>query len=527
MRLINAKTYDLEDFSLKAIPEYAILSHTWGDDEVTYHDMSSPDRSVRQGWYKVAQTCRIAQDHQLDYVWVDTCCIDKSSSAELTEAINSMFQWYRKAYKCIVMLSDLVPSIEDEVKRALPACRWWSRGWTLQELIAPRRLNFYIASGTHVGSRESLSEAINKCTNIPSRVLGSRSALMTMSVAARMSWAAARETTRVEDMAYCLLGILGVNMPLIYGEGDRAFRRLQEEVVRRESDLTIFACEPKHGLFADSARAFRNQENFERYPNSFLDFSVTNRGLRLSGQTPLRLCRINGNPRTPPWTLVLFLGHFGDLTTSSGICLRKVGPKLFRKDPEFSMVFFQGSEIGRRRLFYATDIYVIIDWDESKNLLSKSFRTRAIHVPETDIFSLQDAIPETLWDPSDRMLLKPQPYKWSRYQIVLAMRFTAAIPDTPELVVLCDAREYPPKAVLCVSQDQCRIEDLLFRGSRREDSMPWFDLELHAPSIRELSDTIKVDTDSKSYTISVSLRQQRLEPGSPLDVVLEVVEQPQ
>lgn len=242
--------------------------------------MSSPSRTSKQGWSKIVHTCRLAQESKLDYVWVDTCCIGKSSSTELAESINSMFHWYVKAYKCVVILSDLVSSPGDEVAKGITTCRWWSRGWTLQELIAPRQLDFYNSTWIHVGSREDLSEVISRDTKIPSRVLGNGSALTSMSVAARMSWSATRETTRVEDMAYCLLGIFNVNMPLIYGEGDRAFRRLQEAIVKRNSDLSIFACEPRQGLFAESPRAFEKQENFKPYPNSFIDFSVTNRGLK-------------------------------------------------------------------------------------------------------------------------------------------------------------------------------------------------------------------------------------------------------
>ncbi|KAH7083876.1 hypothetical protein FB567DRAFT_425731, partial [Paraphoma chrysanthemicola] len=168
----------------------------------------------------------------------DWCCIDKSSSSELSESINSMFQWYQNAEVCYVYLADL--ATDSDVSRN-SLCRWFTRGWTLQELVAPKVVKFYDYKWNAIGTKVGLAHVISSSTSIPSHLLLGRSALSDSSIATRMSWAAQRQTTRLEDLAYCLLGIFEVNMPLIYGEDLRAFRRLQEELIKRNNDLTVFA----------------------------------------------------------------------------------------------------------------------------------------------------------------------------------------------------------------------------------------------------------------------------------------------
>ncbi|KAF1980723.1 HET-domain-containing protein [Aulographum hederae CBS 113979] len=266
MRLINTETLELEEFYLKNAPPYAILSHTWGDEEVTSQDMAHPVSSQKKGYRKIAETCRLAQEAGFDWCWVDTCCIDKASSAELTESINSMFNWYSAAEICVVFLEDLEPSIHHASADNIIQCRWFTRGWTLQELIAPSVVRFYDSTWTLRGTKSELSKIIARHTRIPIPILLNDDSVQLCSVAGRMSWAANRETTRLEDQAYSLLGIFGVNMPLLYGEGPKAFRRLQEEIIKRDNDLTIFAWDVAdwnvHGgyisqsLFAPSPAAF-------------------------------------------------------------------------------------------------------------------------------------------------------------------------------------------------------------------------------------------------------------------------------
>jgi hypothetical protein len=159
-----------------------------------------------------------------------TTAVDKSSSAELTESINSMYRWYENAEICYVLLEDL--SSEIPPHEGLPQCRWFSRGWTLQELLAPRTVLFFNQHQRFVGTKSNQCELISSFTRItPFILLAGLEASTTTCVAAKMSWAAGRQTKRQEDAAYCLLGLFNVHMPLIYGEGDQAFQRLQEEIV--------------------------------------------------------------------------------------------------------------------------------------------------------------------------------------------------------------------------------------------------------------------------------------------------------
>ncbi|CCF41151.1 HET domain-containing protein [Colletotrichum higginsianum] len=247
MRLLNTSTLTLTEFVGEQAPQYAILSHTWSDGEVLFQDLQEGGgpSTTKAGWSKVLAACRLAQAQSYSWIWIDTCCIDKSSSSELSEAINSMFKWYRDAKICFAYLAD-VPYSEpgtDECAAALAGSRWFTRGWTLQELLAPSSLDFYSSEWRRIASRPFLADGIQRTTGIDAAYLSGYS-LKNASVAARMSWASGRETTRVEDMAYCLLGIFDVNLPLIYGEGKKAFRRLQEAILRQIDDQSLFAWGP-------------------------------------------------------------------------------------------------------------------------------------------------------------------------------------------------------------------------------------------------------------------------------------------
>lgn len=193
--------------------------------------------------------------------WMDTCCIDKSSSAELSEAINSMFAWYQQADVCLVYLHDvdssLDPSTPGSVRNSLRSSDWFNRGWTLQELVAPSVVYFHGSDWRSIGSRTSLKAVLSEITSIDVDLF-SHGRLSRYSIAQKMSWAAKRETTRVEDEAYCLMGLFDINMPLLYGEGRKAFRRLQEEIIRRSDDQSIFvhASNDDGSILADSPSAF-------------------------------------------------------------------------------------------------------------------------------------------------------------------------------------------------------------------------------------------------------------------------------
>ncbi|KAJ8117390.1 hypothetical protein ONZ43_g4219 [Nemania bipapillata] len=218
MRLINVETLILEEFMIVNPDslEYAILSHTWEDGEVTFQDFTGDlsHREHKKGFYKIMKTCELARRDGIQYAWVDTCCIDKTSSAELTEAINSMFNWYRDAKVCYAWLADLPAAMERPIESAMKECRWFTRGWTLQELLAPRHVEFYDRDWTFRGTKKDLKELVADASQIGADVLEKPEDLYRLPIAQRMSWAAKRQTTRLEDMAYCLIGIFEVNMPI-------------------------------------------------------------------------------------------------------------------------------------------------------------------------------------------------------------------------------------------------------------------------------------------------------------------------
>ena len=256
MWLINTLTLLLESFYGNDTPAYAILSHTWDVDEVSFQEFSSRRRdsdwertASKAGYHKIVAVCDKAKLEGYQYVWVDTCCIDKTSSAELTEAINSMFRWYQQSKVCYAYLSDFAPiaaddsSPQESFQANLGQCRWFTRGWCLQELLAPPHLRFFDRAWQEIGMKSTLSGLISKITGVPEAVLvvPPKKNVRDFPIAARISWAAKRRTTRIEDMSYSLLGILDVNMPMLYGEGEKAFLRLQDEIIRKYNDLSIFA----------------------------------------------------------------------------------------------------------------------------------------------------------------------------------------------------------------------------------------------------------------------------------------------
>ncbi|WPG99175.1 vegetative incompatibility protein het-e-1 [Acrodontium crateriforme] len=229
-----------EDLPKDRIPPYAILSHTWGldRDEVHYEDVVNDDARSKPGYDKILFCMRQAQRDGFEHFWVDSCCINRTSTAELSEAINSMFRWYSNAGRCYVYLTDVPPRpVErtseencDNWERKFRASTWFTRGWTLQELLAPKSVEFFSKDGTRIGSRSSLERQIRDITRIPVRALRG-SPYATFSIEERFSWQESRFTTLEEDRFYSLLGIMEVSMPAIYGEGaGNARRRLEKEV---------------------------------------------------------------------------------------------------------------------------------------------------------------------------------------------------------------------------------------------------------------------------------------------------------
>lgn len=304
MRLLHAKTLEFEEFTgAEAAPKYAILSHTWGKpgEEVTYKDMQKRRGLVesRAGFEKIRRCASQTIKDGLEYFWIDTCCINRSSSTELSEAINSMFQWYQRAEVCYAYLIDVSDCPGGHTHAyyqgwlsTFKTSKWFTRGWTLQELIAPRRLVFYATSWTSVGRREALALDIEAQTGIPYHVLFDPMTLPATSVAQKMSWAARRQTHRPEDRAYCLMGLFGVNMPMLYGEGEKAFVRLQEEIIKTSDDMSVFAwTDPSadyssfRGLLANSPSEFASCKDLRCIPQSTIPpYRTTNKGIEISAQ---------------------------------------------------------------------------------------------------------------------------------------------------------------------------------------------------------------------------------------------------
>lgn len=216
-------------------PQYAVLSHTWEapKDEMTFKDILENSGREKRGYRKVEFCGNQARTDGLKYFWIDTCCIDKSSSAELSKAINSMFKWYRNAKKCYIYLTDVSMTSDadrDSWEPAFLKSRWFARGWTLQELLAPRVVEFFSREGQKLGDKKTLLKLLHEATDIPLLVLQGID-FRQYPVEEKFRWAAKRNTTEPEDKAYSLLGIFEVFIPPIYGEGEKhARRRLQEAI---------------------------------------------------------------------------------------------------------------------------------------------------------------------------------------------------------------------------------------------------------------------------------------------------------
>jgi ankyrin repeat protein len=273
MRLLQIEangSFSLVNHEGTSIPPYAILSHTWSEnneDEVSYDDLRNETGREKSGYAKLKFCAEQATKDGLEHFWVDTCCIDKSSSAELSEAITSMFRWYKNSATCYVYLADVTTkkrrgsreSPDHETSNvtwvsAFRDSRWFTRGWTLQELLAPRIVLFFSRDGKLLGDKFSLEQDIHDVTRIPIPALRGAS-LHSFSVDDRMSWAATRITKKEEDGAYSLLGIFGVSMAPIYGEQQAAaFRRLRKEIREITQDQGSSSDGGKRQALMDSLR---------------------------------------------------------------------------------------------------------------------------------------------------------------------------------------------------------------------------------------------------------------------------------
>ncbi|KAK4958132.1 hypothetical protein LTR10_004557 [Elasticomyces elasticus] len=323
MRLLNTTTLEFEEFFDTQQVKYSILSHCWSQDprkpEVSHQAyLSKTYNKSGAGYQKIIRCCKLSRERGLGYTWVDTCCVDKTSSTELSETINSsasvldvagvwltqftVFRWYRESAECYVFMDDLgfetLPKVAELTAEgrwmqdlepatvadvdAFVENRWFSRGWTLQELLAPRSVLFYNDDTHFLGSKQDLAPLIAHASGIHADVINGSESIFRASIAQRMSWASARRATRREDIAYCLLGIFEVNMPLLYGEGDKAFMRLQEAILRQSNDQSIFAWglnkDQRHltSVLAAAPSAFKGSGNILRGTGRMRHWERTN-----------------------------------------------------------------------------------------------------------------------------------------------------------------------------------------------------------------------------------------------------------
>ncbi|KAK5729792.1 hypothetical protein LTR17_011658 [Elasticomyces elasticus] len=307
MRLLNTTTLKFEEF---------IDTHQDRNNPEVSHQAFLARSFDRKGagWQKIQRCCRLSKQRGFDWTWIDTCCVDKTSSAELSETINSMYAWYRDAYVCYVFMDDVKADVlpmldlaDGEEKlgqspdisalngiKAFSNSRWWSRMWTLQELLAPPTVFFYNANDVLLGTRDSLAFIISEVSDIGLDFVTRKVNIHDAGIAQRMSWASSRESTRTEDQAYALLGIFAVNMPLLYGEGAKAFARLQEQIIAQSDDQSILAWGlwgPKdhdiEGVLASAPSDFDGSGRVTmpqsvRHAYHVHSYGVTNQGLAIS-----------------------------------------------------------------------------------------------------------------------------------------------------------------------------------------------------------------------------------------------------
>jgi hypothetical protein len=437
--------------------------------------------------------------------------VDKSSSAELTESINSMFQWYRKAVVCYVLLEDLNKdaALDVALEDGLSRCRWFTRGWTLQELLAPKQVEIFNEAWVHVGTKSDRAKAISKLTRLPTDVLLNETDILRVSIAERMSWASSRQTKRKEDLAYCLLGIFDVNMPLIYGEGEKAFRRLQEEIIKRSNDLTILVWDPALGssanvpryvgILAKSPVQFANSgdvtlgrfDHLEPEP----EFSLTNRGLFLKDGFVLvsSSCRIDGNPPSRQYML-----RARKYESDVGIFLRKLGPNSYcrlGRIPFTSTRLIDNTTNEDQEM-----VYIMTDVDHYRNIddALELSRMYGIYVPEQNRLPEQSrmdmisAVPLLYWDHIDSCFLTA-PSRITDFPMVLAVEFSLwAYGYREEIVVIIRDDEHEHKLYVFRSSDAVRDRDLLFRGRTRIEGISWEDLLMKSPQLDRMKDSIEL-----------------------------------
>lgn len=268
MWLINTSTVRPREFT-SSTPPYVIFSHTTATTEASFEELEQTrSDSCKEKFNIIERACDLARAAGIEWLWNHSACVDERSSAALSEAINSLAQVHRNCEYIIIYLEDLdwEPGGEDLTSERLATCRWIRNIWAIPEIIFPREASFYSSEWKQIGTKKSLLLHLSSIIGIDRAVLEDSDCLEDYSIARRMSWASEMSVSRIEDSAYALLGLFDISMPIVYGEGRKAFLKLQEEIMRDTDDLSLLAWDDLddqeyNGLFAQSSACFRRFRN--------------------------------------------------------------------------------------------------------------------------------------------------------------------------------------------------------------------------------------------------------------------------
>ncbi|KAI6080838.1 heterokaryon incompatibility protein-domain-containing protein [Hypoxylon rubiginosum] len=537
----NAIAFDNQD------PEdvkYVTLSHCWGrpdgnnawihdDQEYTYQDALASLPSMRKpaGFGKIIRTCELARKAKIKYVWIDTCCLDQANISEVAHGINSMFEWYRKSSFCVVYLADVTwtPSINrNDLRRQLSNSRWFERAWTLQELIAPKEVRFYNRDWNYIDSKTGLADEIYTITHIDYRILRGTSACSMCSIAHRMSWAANRKASKPEDLAYSLLGIFNVHLPMIYGEGLRsAFHRLQQAITMTTSELSIFGW---------SARNFPNNNISNIFANSPADFAsshdlignipekhyeLTNKGVLIT--YILRKVRFEERDRRY-YRLFLPIGYrtaSGGQPDVIGIFLRKIDNEVFMRADAGPPKRYTHDEYQKFSKTPMQKFYIVSSLDDYHSRMSVN--EDAIFIPQNKNIEIIKAAPEAAWD-HERGMLFSRPFDESATGVLLKISPNGFPGEKVKVVVLFDRKESPPRCqVIKMAEDpefQAFISFLFGSGERvRWDAIPAYYKRLE----KEWPSQAEVDAKDNSFQVTATLSKDQRDNSYHLNIETDVI----
>jgi hypothetical protein len=329
-----------------------------------------------------------------------------------------MFRYYRSAGVCYAYLADVPPSTHPDFEKRFPKARWFTRGWTLQELLAPRDVWFFAQDWSLIGVKADMVDQISEITGIERGFLRGAE-LGLASVAKRLSWASERVTTRIEDQAYCLLGIFDVFMPMLYGEGRHAFRRLQDEIMRRTNDQSMLAWGytspsrrtdfPAYGFFARTPWAFSQSRNIVPYPEwpCTTPWVATSKGIRM--EAPV----IEASGIVDSTDILMAIGcHLEDNDRDIlALCLLNVGGDVYKRG--FKTPLLVPRDVWMKKKTTIQTLFIIpsnlenrLGWDENKHSVDIAIIFRFCPLSRRE-YSISKTEPAGFWDEkSSRLRLK-------------------------------------------------------------------------------------------------------------------------